>query len=373
MTVAKIRLAFGGYRSIFDGLPGYIAGLPSYPRNFSRDVILAGILSMDEDMLETQIRFSAEHQGEQDDPVTGEEAGRIHHEYPGVPIEGRGKYLSTYNACDTTALFLIAIEALREVSRTKYDEIITTYRGQITSAVDYLLRHVKDDIFYEYPAGGASQFAIKVTYWKDSLIPDASGMEELEYPAAYALAHFMAARSLVSAASILGRSELGEVADTMFCRGIEQFIQPSKFVVAKTRKLEIAQESSDELHCLAYIPQKFAELLPLPAMQARATTLETSAGFACTPKIVADALHDQYHGYVVWPWEQAFIHYGCQKFGLGSCASVAERVAPYIGQGNELLEIIPEIKSAGNDRQLWSVAASEYFSETPSLRSIHWL
>jgi hypothetical protein len=120
MATAATGRVFETYQSTFDGLPGYIAGLPSYPRNFSRDVILAGIISQDEDMLATQIKISAEHQGMRSSLLTGEETGKIHHEFPGVTLRGRGKYLTTYNACDTTSLFLLAIEGLRGVSNDKY-------------------------------------------------------------------------------------------------------------------------------------------------------------------------------------------------------------------------------------------------------------
>jgi glycogen debranching enzyme len=373
MTVTNTRSVFKNYRSAFNGLPGYIAGLPSYPRNFSRDVILAGILSMDEDMLETQIRISAAHQGVRDDPLTGEEPGKIHHELPGVTLKGRGHYLTTYNACDTTSLFLLAIEGLREVSNDKYQEIVSTYHRQILSAVAYLRNHLEDDLFYERPPKGASHFTLKVTYWKDSILPDVSGREELNCPAAYALPHFMAARALMGAASILDTEELTEIADKMFRRGISQFMQTSQFVIVKTHKLVFAQDSSDELHCLAYIPLQFKDRLPLEAMQMRATILETPAGFACTPKAVDDLIHDTYHGYVVWPHEQAFIYYGCQKFGLEDGMSIATRVVPYIGKGNERLEVFPSIKPLGNNQQLWSTAAGVYFSETSALRTDHWL
>jgi hypothetical protein len=177
----------------------------------------------------------------------------------------------------------------------------------------------------------------------------------------------------MSASTMLGMEELTGVADEMFRRGIRQFILTSKFVVARGPRFVFAQESSDELHCLAYIPSKFGRLLPLKAIQGRARLLETPIGFACTPKAVADELDDKHHGYVVWPFEQALIHYGSTKFGLKRCAACAASIAPHIGIGSELLEVLPEIKPAGNNRQLWSVAASVYFSEAPSLRLNHWL
>ena len=44
-------------------------------------------------------------EGTKVDANTGEEPGKIHHELPGVRLRNM---ITTYNACDTTALFLIA-------------------------------------------------------------------------------------------------------------------------------------------------------------------------------------------------------------------------------------------------------------------------
>ena len=41
--------------------------------------------------------------------MTGEEPGKIHHELPGVKQDG---LWTTYDACDTTALFLLALARL---------------------------------------------------------------------------------------------------------------------------------------------------------------------------------------------------------------------------------------------------------------------
>jgi glycogen debranching enzyme len=131
--------------------------------------------------------------------------------------------------------------------------------------------------------------------------------------------------------------------------------------------------SSDELHALAYIPQEYAPLLPKTEIAARAEQITTEAGFACTPEKIGAKLTDQYHGYKVWPFEQALIHYGSKKFGIDMLADVATRCVPYINQGQELLAVKPEIKPEGNDLQVWSRAADIYFSDAPSLRQVDWL
>lgn len=58
-------------------------------------------------IIREQLRFSSALQGRKKDHYTGEEPGKIHYEYP--PVELRG-YSVMFNACDTTALYLIAME-----------------------------------------------------------------------------------------------------------------------------------------------------------------------------------------------------------------------------------------------------------------------
>lgn len=84
------------------------AGLPRFTSNFSRDSLLAALMSGDLELLREQVAFSAWRQADGADPLTGAEPGKIHHEVPGVGT--RLGLATTYNACDTTALFLIAVE-----------------------------------------------------------------------------------------------------------------------------------------------------------------------------------------------------------------------------------------------------------------------
>ena len=51
-----------------------------------------------------------------ENPFTGEEPGKIFHEYPGVEING---YSTLFNACDTTAMFLIAHEVYQTLTGDK--------------------------------------------------------------------------------------------------------------------------------------------------------------------------------------------------------------------------------------------------------------
>lgn len=312
--------------------------------------------------------MSSKHQGQKNDGISGEEAGKIHHEYPGVVV--REPYLTTFNACDTTALYLIGLELYGNLSKPDGADadFIKSQRLNITRAIDYINSHIMDDVFWEFPSAGARQFSLRITSWKDSMSPSGN-QEELEYPVAYSLVQFQVARGLLAAGRLLDRADLRKRADRMFRAGIREFIGNNSFCVQRTRDTRLELSSSDELHALAYIPREYADRLPLDAIIYRAQELLTPAGIACISKNANARLSDTYHGYVVWIFEQSMIHYGAKKFGLRDIAAVTEKCIPFIGNGQELLSIVPDIAPLGNDRQLWSVAAKIYFSDAPSLCS----
>lgn len=370
LAYVKAHHLFENYVMEIDGTTCYFAGLPGYPRNFSRDTILAGIIAADHHLLDNQLAMSYVHQGKKFDPITGEEPGKIHHEYPGVVVHA--PYVSTYNACDSTALYLIGLEILKYLNKQESSTFVENHGASIESALLYLHRHIKDDIFWEFPPPGTKHFSLHTTYWKDSIVPNPKH-EEPVYPVAFALAHFQAARGFLAAANFLGYSKLHETADRMFRAGIETFITERAFCIEQDETGRLEQPSSDELHALAYIPQAYKDLLPLDTILERVTELVTPAGIACTPKEISDQMTDTYHGYVVWIFEQALIHYAAEKFGLHKIAGITQRCIKHIDTGHELLSIKPVIEPRGNSHQLWSVAATIYYSKMPSLRGTYWL
>ena len=371
---------FSSYKQVLEtGEVGYAAGFPHYPRNFSRDTITAGIISSSAVLLASQIAISAHHQGENYDPQTGEMPGKIHHEFPGVKLNGGDKY-TTYNACDTTALFLIATEGLLNFDEPAFSDFTQQKVEKLKRAVDYIFAHIgNDDLFWEKPPGGSDNYALKVTYWKDSILAQSDGKIEPVYPVVFPLAHFIAARGLLSASRVLGDPGLGSTADKMFRTGIKEFMRPDSYTAYRDSVSELRQISSDELHSLAYIPRVYADLLPVEAMQQRAESLITPFGYMCTPTEVSQQLSDRYHGDTVWVFEQALINYGATKFSLNQEAKIAASVSAHIGEGQELFslpnsengEILPI--PAGNDRQLWSIASREYFAGRSSLSVTPWL
>jgi hypothetical protein len=188
----------------------------------------------------------------------------------------------------------------------------------------------------------------------------------------------MAARALISAARILKQKIYADKATKMFIDGINNFMQPSKFVIYRDSIEELAQASSDELHALAYIPKQFKSLLPLENIRKRSDQIKTIYGYLSAPLAISESLKDRYHGNKVWIFEQAMIHYGAVKFGLIDQAETAKMVTGYIRGGQELLDISDrsgqlEALPTGNDQQLWSIAASQYLKGTTILSSAKWL
>lgn len=365
------RYSFDLYKANFEGIAGYSAGLPGYKENFTRDSLLAGIIATDRELIESQLHLSTLHQGKQNDPVTGEEPGKIHHQYPGVPW--REPLLTTYNACDTSGLYVLGFEILKKISPRASADFIHDRLPNIRKATDYVISHTKDNIFWEYPPDGADRFCLRHTYWKDSIPPYASGKEEPVYPVAFALAQFQNARGILAAGRLLNDKDLLQLAHDMFVAGIAHFMTEKAFCVEEDAEGRLELPSSDELHSLAYIPEKYWAYLPAAQIEARALHLITPVGIACTPREIHERLSDQYHGYVVWIFEQALIHYGVRKFGMRDLAQLTKECAVHIDTGHELLSVMPEIRPMGNTHQLWSVAAGIYFSEKPSLRQTNWL
>ena len=169
----------------YKGFDLYRAG-QTYSANFSRDSIISALLKQDPEMLKNQLSFCAYEQGKKRNPLTGEEPGKIHHEFPGFKMIN-GLY-TTYNACDTNALYLIGHYTYQKL--TKDNSLAEEQKKNIEQATNYILRHIDENGFFiEDPKFcGNDKFALKVTYWKDSCLIDRdNGMPD--YPVVYTLPH----------------------------------------------------------------------------------------------------------------------------------------------------------------------------------------
>ena len=366
----------------------YKAGLPSYPRNFTRDVIIASMIMGNPKMLEDQLLFSAHLQGTKKDPRTGEQPGAIFHEYDielngGVELSQRPGKTTFYAASDTTALFLIGHEWYQRM--TGDWSLARKQDGNIKRATEYILNHLHSgSIFIEDPRFcEADAYALKVTYWKDSQLWGREGGEP-KYPVIYPLAHIQNLAGIRSAAYLLGSKELGRVADQM-TRALNLIYDSriKNFPLAIDSQGEIVGVNSDGLHSLFYLPPGSLTGTKLEEVIKSSMPLETSMGYrTLIPELAAEA-EDKYHAETVWTHEQAQIHMGAIKHlewarqngredlvePLSRVADVSSRVYSYFrnfeGSYPELFVIDENgnMTPGGCDPQLWAYAAKVYFDK----------
>jgi hypothetical protein len=342
----------------------YQAAVPGYKANFSRDSFTYGLLADDLHALRAQLDFSARHQGSRSDPETGEEPGKIHHELPGAELRG---LWTTYNACDTTSLFVIA---LNHLARPGDRRVVRLYRENLERALEYLLDHLYDDVFYEDTRqSGAERFALKVTYWKDSELNVGGGKREPTYPVAYALAHFQCQAALRAAARLTGAPELRDRASAMVWRGFELFWRGDHFATAALGDgTVIDTPSSDSLHSLLFIRSGDVSHEDAERIVGYSEQLATAVGYLSGLKQAED--RDEYHTRWVWAHEQALLHAAAKRHGLPGAEVVAQRVMPTLD--HEFPELIdPETGMPGGNRiQLWSIGAHVYFQRVRVVKAL---
>ena len=167
------------------------AGVPRFHSVFARDLFVSGILTQDPSLLRAALILAAQLQGQKRDAMTGEEHGKVFHEYPSSSLRGKQ---TLYAASDSTAWYLIAWQHYWNITHTatsspaaatECEQMLQLHVSHISQALMYTQRHLDELLrFQEDPqfAGEDNTFyALKVTYWKDSSLPDRSGGAP-EYP-----------------------------------------------------------------------------------------------------------------------------------------------------------------------------------------------
>ena len=342
-----------------DGLTIYKAGLPRFDHNFTRDGIISSILFNDPEMLKDQLTFCAIHQGKAKSRYTGEEPGKIFHEIEGKEIRGKG---TKYNACDSTALFLLGHEVYQNITGNK--ELAKDQKSNIKRASDYILSHIKDGLFIEDPRFcGAKKFALKVTYWKDSAVHNRDGGEP-DYPVTYSLAHVQNMRGLKSASVLFNSVRIDRVVENME-KSISKLYDEEQgaFHIAIDRKGPIAGIASDSLHALFYLDRTNFSVLKARKIAKTSKILETSIGYrSLDPENSDKALRD-YHSKTVWPFVQAMIHIGAKKFGLTRPVEISSRIVKFLSSNHEMVTVHKNnsMIEGGCDPCLWTIAAKYYF------------
>ena len=360
-----------------NGLVVYRAGLPGYPSNFTRDSIQAALISQDYVMLGDQLRHSSQLQSKNRDPFSGAEPGKFHHQSPGVKIRN----LSTkYNASEVTALGLMGFEEY--LIRTGDTEFIQKHEPNIRMAVGYLLNHLTPDyLFQESPEfAGAGRFALKVTYWKDSWLPQRKEGEP-DCPVIYTLAHIQNMAGVRSAARLLHSNDLSSVASSM-AGSLDRLFDEGlgTFDAAVDQQGPVRVVSSDALAALYFLEPGDISVERLSSVIKTSTILETSLGYRVLSEEAAKDMEDKYHADTVWPLEQATIHMGAGKHRrwameqgflkfaeeLGHVMEVSSRIGRFLEGHNAEIFILRDgqTEKGGCDPHLMTLAAKSYFARS---------
>ena len=370
--------ALSSFKNPYNNLVLYNAGYPRYAHFFTRDSIISAILLRDAVMLRDTLSFCIEKQGKTEDSYSGEEVGKIIHEYPGVTIRG----LSTsYNACDSTAMFLVGCSLYRDW--TGDEEFIESNLGAIKSAVNYIKKHIHNGAFIENPENSfAKRFALKVTYWKDSELFGRRNGEPV-YPVIYTLAHVQNICALRAGAKLLNDSSLSVIAHGMVLYLNKKLLDfKNSFLIVLDKDGGISVPSSDFLHMLSYLNQGDLSEQSLNKIADLSSGLETSVGFRTLGKEESQFMTDHYHSKTVWPFEQAFINNGAKKFRLWAEESGFHYLVEKLSHIEEvsartnamlsdtsipelfIIDSLDEVRNGGNKKQLWTLAAKYYFSQS---------
>ncbi|MBC7098906.1 hypothetical protein H5T52_07285 [Candidatus Bipolaricaulota bacterium] len=338
---------------------------------FPRDLLVTGLMLEEVELLRETIRFSLATIGRQQDPTTGEEPGRVLHELQDVRRDGLS---SRYSAVETSQLLLIAAKRCLALSGE-----ISPFAGRegLRAAGEYVLRHVRDGLFWEDPAfcGGKAYFA-KATYWKDSHLP---GRGEPRYPVAYTLVQAQTAAALRALARLSRPLGLGFSARALegkaagIVRSIWTVLWDEELgfpMIALDEGGPIQGISSDALHLLAYLRPGEVPPEKLEAIRAGARRLFTPYGVRTYAPGQPDFSPFAYHLGAIWPYEQYFIALGAQMHGLGQAVENALRVALALQRLGfvELFYWTEEglvgpgaVPGEGCGLQLWSAAVPEGF------------
>lgn len=322
-----------------DGFNLYRAGMSGAKNHkwgpVMRDLFLSAIIMDDANLLKESFAFACYTQGKDYDPITGEEPGRILHEWEDVFINN----LSTkYNSLDSTLLFLIAVPSLSH-------KVLSESTESVSRAIRWLLKHIdKDGLFVEDPSlCGARDYALAATYWKDAYPP---GNREIAYPVSFLLTQAQALKAL----RLFRRKEAERVKEAL----TQRFLVSPVPRIAIDARGEVSAFSSDILHCLYYLEPSDIERKQL--FETTATALKTPVGFRTYAPTELDYTPRAYQKGSIWPFEQYFIAEGAKKHGLESIASVAECCSGFDGFPELINWEDGKIEALGHKLQLWTVA-----------------
>jgi len=363
----------------YNGLRLYRAGLRSampvstgdgmtplgYPHNFNRDSLQGGMIAGDRGALADQCQFSDQYVGTKIVPLTGEEPHKRHHEiHPelaSVIMNGRS---TAYNACDTTALYLInRARQIREGEINPSGKIMDLILG----ATRYILRHLNEQgLFEEDPAySNTDKYGLQVTYWKDSVLNDPHRTSPA-YPIVYTQPHFQNARALGEIGKVLDNKHLQDKAQQMRDAGILHLWRNTHFAAAIDQRGDIDPPSCDSLVTLLDIDPQYLPPDYAAQIEGYMEPLVTDAGYRSGIPVTDSS--DVYHTKFVWTHMAAIYHAVGARYDLSRVRSVAARTKGYINPSHpkhpfsELLDA-ESFEPAGNGLQYWTIRMYQYFQD----------
>lgn len=348
---------------------------------FARDLFTTSFMLQDTELLKATIKFALLTQGKRRDPITGEEPYRVIHEFNEVEIRG---LKTRYNAVETTQLLLIGLNLYHKM--TEDGEFLRSQQENIFNTIGYILSHLRNGLFWEDPSFcGASRYALKTAYWKDSKL---SGREDPYYPVTYTLVQAQTASALRGAAELARSFNFGyspkeldsvaeEIVESIFSQLWDDDLNYP--LIAKDQKGPISGISSDGLHMLAYLRKEEIPQAKLERIGKAAQALETPYGYRTYAPGQLGYAPNSYHLGSIWPFEQFFIAQGGvihgQKEILGKSLKIIRALEKFgfpelfywdnqSGYG---------LGPGGCDLQLWSAAYPQGISKLLKMinRGVH--
>lgn len=294
-----------------------------YFRVFPRDSFTSIFLLEDKQFLKNLLIFCVKTQGSKYDPLTGEEPGKILHEWPGVALRGRD---TLYASVDATALFLIGMRFYWNWTKDK--NFIVKNRESIKNATEYVLRHIRNNLFWDDPAYcGANKYALWSGCWRDGGYPERKNREHI-YPASYFMVNIFVVSALRSLAyfnesKILhldSADTFSKLADRIRKMTLSKFWLPAKgyFASALDEKGKIETLYLDSVWSLYFLNKQDVPITKVQSVFDKLKKLETPFGYISRERLPG---YDFEGGkktvsLKIWPYEHAYLAMTSKKYGI---------------------------------------------------------
>jgi len=346
------------------------AGGPDYSRIFARDGLTSAFLLGDARFLHDLLVFCASTMGTKIDPRTGEEPGKVPHEWPGVDLRG---YNTQYVAADTSALWLVGLYEYWLAS--KDSNFIASMRTPVRSALDYIRRHLHDDLFWDDPKYSQSAgTAVLSGCWRDGGFPERDGGRQT-YPATYFMVNLLIVKALRGLHALRAplqlddQTDLLELAERIKAATLQKFYLPELgyFSPMFDQQGIVSTLYLDTIWSLYFLEPHDLTAEMIESQFALLPRLQTTYGYLSRDRTPgATNVDDQLMvGRAVWPVEQMYLGLLAKRSGQNHHQIIAEceKAAAWLDiseyPDSEFIAIdnasdAPRI--AGCNVQLWTIA-----------------